>query len=213
MAGLCDVGADSEPALLVLVTALWGEAKGVINKFDLSPHRPVPGITLYGNANILVGICGKGPENANRYCQNLARWLEQEGRANGTIWVNYGSAGSVEHALGTLVQVVHITTAQGEDMRQFSTKDLPGVRGVSVRTHDSPYSGYVPGMIHDMEASGFASGIGSVIDNPEAYILKLVCDSPEHPWHQSDKHHYQALLDAASENLLRLLDIIRRENS
>jgi len=207
------VDADSEPVLLVLVTAVWGEAKGVINKFGLSPHQPVPGITLYGNANILVGICGKGPENANRYCQNLGRWLDQEGRANGAIWVNYGSAGSADYALGTLVQVVHINMAHGEDTRQFSTTDLPGVCGVSVRTHGRPDSGYVPGMIHDMEASGFASGIGSVVDNPEVYILKLVCDSPEHPWHQSDKHHYQALLDAASENLLRLLDIIRRENS
>ena len=213
MAGLCDVGAHSEPALLVLVTALWGEAKCVINKFDLSPHRPVPGITLYGNANILVGICGKGPENANRYCQNLARWLEQGGRANSTVWVNYGSAGSVEHALGTLVQAVHITTAQGEDMRQFSTTDLPGVRGVGVRTHEFPDSGYAPGMVHDMEAAGFEAGVGSVLDNPKMYIVKLVCDSPEQPWHETDKHRYQALLDAASEKLLRLLDIIRRENS
>jgi len=192
---------------------LWGEAKGVIEKFELSPHQPVSGITLYGNANIQVGICGKGPENANRFCQQLARWLDQAGRSNGVIWVNYGSAGSADHTLGTMLQVVRINTPHGEDVGEFRTADLPGVQGACIWTHDSPDSGYAPGMIHDMEASGFASGIAAVEGNPEMYILKLVCDGPEYPWHRSDKHQYQALLDAASDNLMRLLDIIRRENN
>ena len=207
--GMYDMGEHGEVPLLVIVTGVWGEAKGVIEKFDFAPHQPAPGITVYGNADVIVGICGKGPKHAHRYCTELARWLDQTGSANGAVWLNYGSAGSADHALGTMVQGVGSCVCEGSVTGNISAGNLPGVPGVIVRTHNRPDSGYVGGMVHDMEAAGFLKGIGAVVAHPDLYVLKLICDGPQSPWHETDKHSYQALLDAGNEKLLRLVDIIR----
>ena len=208
--GLRDVGEYGKIPLVVIVTGVWGEAKGVIEGFALAPHQPAPGITVYGDADIIAGVCGKGPESARRYGMELALWLDQTNRAKEAVWLNYGSAGSADHEPGTMVQGVRVGAVQSQDAGKFRTGEFAGIPGVSVRTHESPDSGYNSGMVHDMEAAGFIQGISAVVDNPNIYILKLVCDGPDHPWQETDKHKYQALLDGANENLLRLVDIIRR---
>ena len=210
-AGPSDVGKLPESPVLVVITAVWGEAKGLIEALGLDSSRPVPGMTVYGSADVLVGICGKGPESARRYCMNFARWLVQSGRSSEAVWINYGSAGSADHAPGTLVQGLGINAGEAADIRGFRTLELPDIPGVIVRTHDSPDSSYTGGMVHDMEAAGFVTGIGAALDNPETCILKLICDGPDRPWHEADRPRYQGLLDAANENMLRLVDIIRRE--
>ena len=51
-----NVGQYGKIPLVVIVTGVWGEAKGVIEGFALAPHQPAPGITVYGSANIIAGV-------------------------------------------------------------------------------------------------------------------------------------------------------------
>ena len=196
--------------LLAVVTAVWGEAKSIVEHYRLAPGTAADGLTLHRGDRMLLGVCGKGPVNARRFAARFAGWLRQTGQPGPTLWVNFGTAGSAAHAPGTLVQGVRVTAASGACELVLDAGELPGVPQVTVHTCAAPVSDYCRERVYDMEAAGFIAGLASICAAPPARIIKLVADGPGRPWQRQSRAQYQQTLDAAGADTVRLLDTLRR---
>ena len=190
---------------LIWVCALACEARPIIDRYRLKKSRRDHAFDLYAGPRMACVVSGVGrlaAAAATAWC--AARFDAERALA----WLNLGIAGAADFELGTLLQVTQIVDA--DDGRRYypAPTAKPALPTATCLSLARPADDYPPGLLLDMEASGFAASALRFSSAELIGCLKVVSDNPGAQTGR-DRAAVSALiarrLDAVDAEAMRLL--------
>ena len=186
----------SEMSRCVILTALMAEAVPIINFYRLQKQPLQAGTQLFCSDRVDLIVCGLGGE---RMASGIKAYLSVTHAMPRIRWLNLGTAGTLEHAVGDLVWArsiggVKIGQPGGEN------RDRP----MDVISLNKPSTDYVPGVLFDMEAQAcIDSLLENVIEFEPAHLFcaKVVSDNQLDPVLKKDKHQLMSLMQQHQKTL------------
>lgn len=187
----------SELARCVILAALMAEAVPMINFYRLQKQKkPHTGIQLFCSDHVDLVVSGMG---AKRMQAAILAYIRENPPVNGTRWLNLGTAGALEHAVGELVWArsiagTRIGQPQGAGMAM----------SMDVVSLNKPGVNYVQGVLFDMEAQTCIDTLTeNVIEFEPAHLFcaKVVSDNRLDSGLKKNKHQVMALMNQHQEPL------------
>jgi len=160
--------------MLIWVIALHCEAKPIIDFYRLKKVPTHQGFDLYQNGPMQCVICGIGKINAAA----ATAWIAALNQDQPSIaWINLGTAGAAEHAIGEAFWISKISQPnadrQGFPVPTFSS----GFSASATISLDEPSDSYDSTQLFDMEASAFFATATRFSSAELVHCLKIVSDN------------------------------------
>lgn len=195
----------SEISRFVILTALMAEALPMINDYRLQKKTLQAGVQLFCSERVDLIVSGMGEK---RMKVAIAAYIQEYPPMPGTRWINLGTAGTLDCAVGDLIWArsiagIEIAQPRGEGncmpMNVISL-NIPGVN-------------YVHGTLFDMEAQACMESLSeNVIEFEPAHLFcaKVVSDNQLDPILKKDKHRVMSMMqknqNALSKNIKILIN-------
>jgi len=160
--------------MLIWVIALHCEAKPVIDFYRLKKTPRHQGFDLYQNQDMQCVISGIGKINAAA----ATAWVAALNQNQPSLaWINLGTAGAAEHALGSIFWVSKISQAHS-DKHLFPVPTFTsGFAASACLSLDEPSTDYQSSYIYDMEASAFFATATRFSNAEQVHCLKIISDN------------------------------------
>ncbi len=180
----------------VILTALMAEAVPMINFYRLKKQALQAGTQLFCSDRVDLIVCGMG---GKRMASGIKAYLRAKHPVPAIRWLNLGTAGALDHAVGDLVWAqsiagIKIGQPQGE------TQSRP----MDVISLNKPGIDYAPGVLFDMEAQACIDTLReNVIEFEPAHLFcaKVVSDNQLDPLLKKDKHQLMFLMQKHQKSL------------
>jgi len=169
--------------VLNMVVALATESRPLIEHFGLSEDRSAVGFRVFANDRMRLVVTGMGRVSCAAGVAAVG-----ERHAGTAAWLNVGTAGHPELALGAGVHALKVCErATGRCWYPTQVVPLPGTGG-TVCTVDEPVTDYPGACSYDMEASAFFATAMRYATSELTQVYKIITDNREHGAHTVDKH-------------------------
>lgn len=160
------------------IIALRPEAQPLIDffKLDKDPSDATKKGKLFSNASMRLAISGIGRQSS---AIATAMLFESSAHTKNDIWINFGIAGHINLAIGSLIQAETISYQHGRPLElvAHSFFDTHVVETVDQPQHDYPNLNVI-----EMEAYGFAQTLLTRgVSKDKILTLKLISDNQKHP--------------------------------
>lgn len=160
--------------MLIWVAALHCEAKPVIDYYRLKKSSRHNGFDLYQNEDMLCVISGMGKISAAA----ATAWAAVvKDRGDSICWINLGTAGAADKAIGDIFRLGKITDSQSNrnyyPVPAFTSR-IPQIACISL---DQPSDDYHADAIFDMEASAFFATATRFSSAELVHGLKVISDN------------------------------------
>lgn len=195
----------SESTRLVILTALMAEAVPMINFYRLQKKRLQAGVQLFCSDRVDLIVSGMG---AKRMKAGIIAYIREKPPVPGTRWLNLGTAGALDCAVGDLIwarSIAEIEIAQPEEEQRRAP--------MNVISLNKPGVAYVQGALFDMEAQACIDTLSeNVIEFEPAHLFcaKVVSDNQLDPMLKKDKHQVMSMMQqnqkALSEKINKLVN-------
>lgn len=179
----------SEGTRLVILTALMAEAVPIINCYRLQKKRLQTGVQLFCSDRIDLIVSGMGTK---RMEAGIVAYIREKPPVSGTRWLNLGTAGALDCAVGDLIWARSIA---GIEIAQPAGEN--NCAPMNVITLNQPGTGYVQGALFDMEAQACIDTLSeNVIEFEPAHLFcaKVVSDNELDPMLKKDKHQVMSMM-------------------
>ncbi len=156
-----------------IVVALTCEAKPLIHHYELVPSAARTAFRELGNADdtIRLVISGVGRRNA---AAATAQLVDRQGDG---AWLNVGTAGHLEHALGTPWLAHRIIDSAGGRVWYPPIVFEPPCASATVRTIDAACLDYLTDDLYEMEAAAFFETARRAATHELVQSLKIISDN------------------------------------
>ena len=162
--------------MLIWVIALHCEAKPVIDFYRLKKTPTHHGFDLYKNQDMQCVISGIGKINAAAATAWVAALnIDQPSLA----WINLGTAGGAEHALGSIFWVSKISQESSKKHLFPVPTFTSGFSSSACISLDEPSVDYDDTQIYDMEASAFFATATRFSSAEQIHCLKVISDNQQ----------------------------------
>jgi hypothetical protein len=194
--------------MLKIITAFRTEAQPYIDHYYLQRDQTEPDLQVYVCDGIVLGICGKGRENAAMMAQYLAGSKPAGADDLATAWLNFGIAGAASPEVGELVCARSVTSMiSGQEWILPLARKYHGHTG-DVYTVDRAVSTYEANHIYDMESAGILEAIGEKSLPETILIAKLVSDGPQSPVESLTRQSIRDQIGQRSAEIVALADML-----
>jgi adenosylhomocysteine nucleosidase len=162
--------------MLIWVIALHCEAKPVIDLYRLKKKPTHHGFDLYQNQDMQCVISGIGKINAAA----ATAWVAAVNQDQPSLaWINLGTAGAAEHALGSIFWVSKISQ-EGSSKHLFPVPTFTsGFAASACVSLSEPSTDYQSSQIFDMEASAFFATATRFSSAEQIHCLKVISDNQQ----------------------------------
>lgn len=168
--------------MLNLIVATQAEAEPVISALKL---KKVPAaLTYYCNNELNLLVAGIGKSRTSIACGWLAGKFAEDSNHSlrtTTAWLNVGIAGHPTSPLGSLMAAHKVTDLTSNSV-WYPHRIFPDLASSDLVTVDKPLESYLPGSLHDMEASAFVESARLFSHAELVQSLKVVSDNEEQPF-------------------------------
>ena len=180
--------------MLIWVCALHCEAKPVIDYYRLKKSQEDYPFDVYRNDTMICVISGHGKLAS----ASATAWIGALQPAETTAcWMNLGTAGTAEHALGMPFQLNQIEDADTGQRYYPVIPEKTSVAGHAGLCLSQPSTDYVEDYLFDMESSGF---IQAAVRFSSAELIRSVKVVSDNRYEQIGRNR-QAVSDLIQQNI------------
>ena len=202
--------------MLNLIAATRAEAEPVIQAMKLK-HKS-GSFPLFCSDSTALVVSGIGKCRAAAACAWLAA-LSDNLESKPGCWINFGIAGHPQATLGS-VFTAHKITDHHNNKVWYPPQIHSPLPTSDLTTVDKPLEQYLPGQLHDMEASGFIA-IARMFTSAElVQCVKVVSDNTDNPLDKINPETAQKavsdtipMITNLAEHLIDLADTIATNKS
>lgn len=202
--------------MLKLTAATRAEAEPVIKTLQLKHVNA--SFPLFCSDNTALVVSGIGKCRAAAACAWLAARSDSRVQSP-ACWINFGIAGHPDAALGSVFSAHKITDHHSNKVWYPPQIHAP-IPTSDLTTVDKPLEQYLPGQLHDMEASGFIDITRMFADAELVQCVKVVSDNTDNPYSRINPERAQAaiadsipMITSVAEHLAHLADNITTEKA
>lgn len=195
--------------MLVWVAAMHCEAKPVIDYYRLKKSRIDHPFDLYQGDHMLCVISGIGKSAVAA----ASAWVAALNREQASLaWINLGTAGSAQYAIGTALVINKIT--EGDSNHSFYPVPLieTTLEAAHCLTLNQASSEYHPKHLFDMEASAFFATATRFSSAELVQCIKVISDNPKQQTGR-DKTRVSQLIAQNIEPLTRFAQSLQALNT
>jgi len=190
--------------MLVILVAHHAEAAVFLEHYDLKLDQNSSGNCRYVSGQVRLLITGEGKENVQYILEKELAICETETEM---IWLNFGVAGSSQHAVSDIVEVTKLAPGSSSDSFKalnLRQKDLS--LATSCRSFLVPQETYPERGVIDMEAYYIAKTLQSAGLLENMSVIKLVVDGPSNPMAELSVNQLKSRINHARRNLTEISD-------
>jgi len=160
--------------MLIWVCALHCEAKPVIDYYRLSKSHDDNAFDLYQSDRMICVISGSGKlASAAATAWAAAKYHEHPSIA----WINLGTAGAANHAVGSILLVNKVIDPDTERVYYPAVIPRPGLATASCMSLNRPGYDYDQAHLFDMEACGFFNSALRFSSAELTLCIKVISDN------------------------------------
>jgi len=190
--------------MLVILVAHYAEAIAFLEHYSMELDELSSSKSRYVGDKISLLITGEGKDNVQH---TLAKEFRINKTDNEIFWLNFGVAGSCQHAILEILEVVKLEEGQLTEFPQVHKLKSRGLAATtSCRSFLTPQDEYPVKGVVDMEAYYIAEALRSAGFLENLSVIKLVVDGPSYPMAQLSVKRLKGYLAKARRNLTEISD-------
>ncbi len=163
--------------MLIWIVALHCEARPIIDYYRLKKSKQHGAFDLYQNDNMQCVVSGIGKTKVAA----ATAWVAALNHQHVSLcWINLGTAGAAEQAIGEIFWLNKITDEQSNRHYYPVADVINEVQSNSCISLDAPSDDYHPDALYDMEASAFFATATRFSSAELVHSLKIISDNRQH---------------------------------
>jgi len=192
--------------VLNLIAATHVEAEPIIAALKLK--KTSARLPYFKSKTTTLVVSGIGKCRAAAACAWLAAKISEEPIEEQQSWINFGIAGHSDASTGTVL-AAHKVRDYASEKVWFPPRIKAPLPSSDLVTVDKPLKEYLPGQLHDMEASGFIDTARLFCDAELVQTVKVVSDNEKQPFSNISTQLSRDLIADNSPTIIEFTEHLR----